>query len=153
VELFHMINPVNHTRDAASAERYVTEPYVMDGDVYAHPEHTGRGGWSWYTGSAGWMYRAGIESILGLQRHGSTFSVTPCIPSTWPGFTIDWRVGATHYHIQVDNPEHRSIGVAAISLDGKDVDAAAVPLLDDGRSHEVVVTMGERVGVRSRVAR
>ena len=80
VELFHMINPVNHTRDAASVDRYVTEPYVMDGDVYAHPEHTGRGGWSWYTGSAGWMYRAGLESILGLERHGGTFSVTPVHP-------------------------------------------------------------------------
>ncbi|AMY12396.1 Cellobiose phosphorylase [Luteitalea pratensis] len=151
-ELFHMINPLNHTRDAASVDRYVTEPYVMDGDVYAHPEHTGRGGWSWYTGSAGWMYRAGIESILGLERHGGTFSVTPCIPSTWPGFTIDWRVGSTHYHIQVNNPEHRSVGVASISLDGEDVDAAAVPLLDDGRSHEVVVTMGERDVVQTRRA-
>ena len=152
VELFHMINPVNHTRDIASVDRYVTEPYVMDGDVYAHPEHTGRGGWSWYTGSAGWMYRAGLESILGLHRHGATFSVSPCIPSVWPGFTIDWRFGSSHYHIEVENPEHRSVGVATVSLDGVDVDAAAVPLLDDGGSHSVVVTMGERVTAHTRPA-
>jgi cyclic beta-1,2-glucan synthetase len=152
VELFHMINPVNNTRDAASVERYVTEPYVMDGDVYAHPEHIGRGGWSWYTGSAGWMYRAGVESILGLQRHGDTFSVSPCIPSVWPGFSIDWRVGSSQYRIQVDNPEHRSAGVASVSLDGEETDLDAVPLIDDGQSHTVVVTMGERVDARSRLA-
>ena len=144
VELFHMVNPVNHTRDAAGVQRYVTEPYVMDGDVYAHPEHAGRGGWSWYTGSAGWMYRAGVESILGLERHGGTFSLKPCIPATWPGFTIDWRVGSSRYHIQVNNPEHRSVGVASISLDGDEVEPTAVPIVDDGRSHDVVVIMGER---------
>ncbi len=150
VELFHMINPVNHTRDLASVERYVTEPYVMDGDVYAHPEHTGRGGWSWYTGSAGWMYRAGVESILGFRRQGQTFSIAPCIPSTWPGFSIDWRVGASSYHIEVHNPEHRSMGVASATLDGVQVDPDAVPISDDGQAHAVVVTMGERRRSKSR---
>ncbi len=147
VELFHMINPVNHTRDAVGVERYVTEPYVVDGDVYAHPEHTGRGGWSWYTGSAAWMYRAGLEGILGLKRRGRTFSVTPCIPSSWPGFSIDWRVGSCRYHIEVDNTEHRSGGIASILLDGVEVDADAVPMADDGQAHTVRVTMGERVAV------
>jgi cyclic beta-1,2-glucan synthetase len=142
-----MINPVNHTRDAAGVERYVTEPYVVDGDVYAHPEHTGRGGWSWYTGSAAWMYRAGLEGILGLQRRGRTFSVAPCIPPSWPGFTIDWRVGSCRYHIEVDNPEHRSTGIASILLDGVEVNADAVPIADDGQAHTVRVTMGERVPV------
>ena len=105
-----MINPINHTRDRASAMRYVTEPYVVDGDVYAHPEHTGRGGWSWYTGSAGWMYRVAIESVLGLERRGSEFAVTPCIPSGWAGFTLEWRFGSTRYRIQVENPARRSTG-------------------------------------------
>ena len=77
VEVFHMINPINHTRDAAGAARYAAEPYVVAGDVYAHPEHMGRGGWSWYTGSAGWLYRAGLESILGLTRRGATLSIAP----------------------------------------------------------------------------
>ena len=76
----------------------------------------------------------------------------PCIPSTWPGFTIDWRLGSTHYHIEVENPEHRSVGVATVSLDGVDVDATAVPLVDDGRSHSVVVTMGDRVTAHTRLA-
>ena len=87
------------------------------------------------------MYRAGVESILGLERHGRTFSVKPCIPPTWRGYTIDWRVGSSHYHIQVNNPEHRSVGVASISLDGVVLDAGAVPIADDGQAHTVIVTM------------
>ena len=90
-ELFHMLNPVNHTRTAAEALRYKTEPYAVAGDVYARAPHAGRGGWSWYTGSAAWMYRAGLESLLGLRRRGSTFSVNPCIPSSWPEYEIVWR--------------------------------------------------------------
>ena len=88
VELFHLLNPVNHTRNPADVERYKAEPYVVAGDVYAHPAHAGRGGWTWYTGSAGWMYRAGLESILGLRRRGSTFAVAPCVPSSWPEYTL-----------------------------------------------------------------
>ena len=145
VELFHMLNPDQpHARRAPSVERYVTEPYVVDGDVYAHPQHAGRGGWSWYTGSAAWMYRAAVESILGLRATGPTFSVQPCIPAGWPGFTIDWRVGSCRYHVEVVNPEHRSTGVASVSLDGVEVDAGAVPIADDGQAHTVIVTMGER---------
>ena len=87
MELFHMLNPANHTRTPADVERYKGEPYVTAGDVYAHPAHSGRGGWTWYTGSAGWMYRAGLECILGLKRHGDTFEVDPCIPAAWPEFS------------------------------------------------------------------
>jgi cellobiose phosphorylase len=87
-EFFHMLNPVNHARTSADVARYKTEPYVMAGDVYARPPHSGRGGWSWYTGSAGWMYRAGLESILGLRRRGDTFVIDPCIPSSWPEYGI-----------------------------------------------------------------
>ena len=95
VELFHMLNPLNHTRTPAGIDRYKAEPYVVAGDVSAHIDHAGRAGWSWYTGSAGWMYRAGLESILGLERRGSSFRVDPCIPSTWPEYAIVWRFG-TH---------------------------------------------------------
>ena len=95
-ELFHMLNPINHTRTAADVERYKAEPYVIAGDVYARAPHAGRAGWSWYTGSAAWMYRAGLESMLGLRRRGETFSIDPCIPSSWPGYEIVWRVGRTH---------------------------------------------------------
>ena len=91
MELFHMLNPINHSRTAADADRYRTEPYVLAGDVYSHPAHPGRGGWSWYTGAAGWLYRTGLESLLGLRREGATFTVDPCIPASWPEYTIAWR--------------------------------------------------------------
>jgi cyclic beta-1,2-glucan synthetase len=142
VELFHMINPVNHARTRAGVERYKAEPYVVAGDVYAHPAHPGRGGWSWYTGSAGWMYRAGMESILGLRRRGEVFEIDPCIPSSWPGFSVAWRFGSARYEITVTNPEHRCRGVAEAELDGVPVDASAIPLRDDGAAHRVRVVLG-----------
>ncbi|HTT67856.1 MAG TPA: glucoamylase family protein [Gemmatimonadales bacterium] len=154
VELFHLLNPINHTRSAADVERYRAEPYVTAGDVYAHPAHIGRGGWTWYTGSAGWMYRAGLESILGLKRHGTSFELDPCIPTAWPGYSIVWRFGRTTYEISVTNPEHRCRGIAAAELDGHPVDAAAVPLVDDGATHQVRVVVGvEEQGKPSAAAR
>ena len=111
-ELFHMLNPINHTRERGDVERYRGEPYVLAGDVCAHPDHTGRAGWTWYTGSAGWMYRAGLESILGLRRHGATFEVDPCVPASWPEYAITWRVGRTTYEIAVANPDRVCRGVA-----------------------------------------
>jgi cyclic beta-1,2-glucan synthetase len=143
VELFHMLNPVNHTRTPADVERYKTEPYVVAGDVYAHPAHAGRGGWTWYTGSAGWMYRAGLESILGLRRRGAAFAVDPCIPSSWPGYSISWRFGSTLYEITVSNPGRRCRGVATAEMDGAPVDPAAIPLADDGGTHAVRVVLGD----------
>jgi cyclic beta-1,2-glucan synthetase len=144
MELFHLLNPINHTRTATGVERYKTEPYAMAGDVYAHPAHAGRGGWTWYTGSAGWMYRAGLESILGLRRHGATFALDPCIPAAWPEYAITWRFGSTTYEISVANPEHRCRGVTAAQLDGILVDPAAIPLVDDGARHRLRVALGER---------
>jgi cyclic beta-1,2-glucan synthetase len=142
VELFHLLNPINHTRSAADVERYKAEPYVTAGDVYAHPAHAGRGGWTWYTGSAGWMYRAGLESILGLRRHGPSFELDPCIPSAWPEYSVVWRHGASTYEIAVANPEHRCRGIAEADLDGQPVDPAAIPLVDDGATHRVRAVLG-----------
>jgi cyclic beta-1,2-glucan synthetase len=144
-EFFHMLNPVNHGRTAADVSRYKTEPYVMAGDVYATPPHAGRGGWSWYTGSAGWMYRAGIESILGLRRRGESFVVDPCIPSSWPDYRIIWRFGASRYEITVSNPTRRCRGVTTATLDGAPVSAGAIPLIDDGRTHDVQIVLGDPV--------
>jgi cyclic beta-1,2-glucan synthetase len=141
-ELFHMLNPINHTRTGADVERYKAEPYVVAGDVYARAPHAGRGGWSWYTGSAAWMYRAGLESILGLRRRGDTFVVDPCIPSSWPEYEIAWRVRSARYVITVSNPERQCRGVLEASLDGVAVDAGAVPLVDDGRTHHLRVVLG-----------
>jgi cyclic beta-1,2-glucan synthetase len=142
VEVFHMLNPFNRTRSAADVERYRAEPYVVAGDLYAHPAHAGRGGWTWYTGSAGWMYRAAIESILGLRRRGSTFEMDPCIPSSWSDYAIVWRFGRTRYEIAVSNPERRCRGIAETELDGSPVDSRAIPLVDDGGTHQVRVVLG-----------
>ncbi len=142
VELFHMLNPINHARSSQEVERYKVEPYVVAADVYAHPLHMGRGGWTWYTGSAGWLYRLGLESILGLTRHGSTFALDPCIPASWPGYSITWRFGRTQYEISVVNTGRHSRGIAEVTLDGSAVDPSAIPLADDGRLHEVRAVMG-----------
>jgi cyclic beta-1,2-glucan synthetase len=143
VELFHMLNPVNYSRTGRDVERYKAEPYVVAGDVCAHPAHAGRGGWSWYTGSAGWMYRAGLESILGLRRRGSSFEMDPSIPSSWPEYGIVWRYGRTRYEIAVVNPERRCRGVAEAELDGAPVDPEAIPLVDDGGTHRVRLVLGD----------
>jgi cyclic beta-1,2-glucan synthetase len=143
VELFHMLNPANHTRTAADVERYRGEPYVLAGDVLAHPSHAGRAGWTWYTGSAGWLYRTGLETILGLSRRGATFAVDPCIPATWPAYSIAWRFGASRYSIDVLNANGRSRGVASAVLDGARVDPGAIPLSDDGSRHHLEITLGD----------
>jgi cyclic beta-1,2-glucan synthetase len=137
VELFHMLNPVNHARTAAGVGRYMAEPYVVAGDILTDPAHAGRAGWTWYTGSAGLMYRAGLESILGLRRRGPTFEMDPCIPSSWLEYTIIWRFGRTRYEIAVSNPGRRCRGIAEAELDGSPVDARSIPLADDGGTHQV----------------
>jgi cyclic beta-1,2-glucan synthetase len=143
VELFHMLNPINHTRTPAGIAKYRTEPYVLDGDVYARPPHAGRGGWSWYTGSAGWLYRAGIESILGLRGRGDHFAIDPCVPSSWTEYSITWRRGQATYQITVTNPDKVWRGVVRAELDGVPVDHLAIPLSDQG-THIVTVKMEAR---------
>ena len=142
MELFHMLNPINHTRTPEGVDRYQAEPYVVAADVYSHPMHVGRAGWTWYTGSAGWMYQTAIEGIVGFRRQGATFTVNPCIPPMWPALTMEWRIGRTRYRIEVANPEHRSVGVASATLDGVSVDVNAIPLTEDGQLHEVKVVLG-----------
>jgi cyclic beta-1,2-glucan synthetase len=151
-ELFHMLNPINHTRTAAEVARYKAEPYVIAGDVYARSPHAGRGGWSWYTGSAAWMYRAGIESMLGLRRRGDTFSIDPCIPSSWPQYEISWRVGQTRYVISVSNPERQCRGVREVWLDDVPVDGAAIPIVADGATHHVRIVVGRASEFRKALA-
>ncbi len=141
MELFHMLNPINHARSTEAVERYRVEPYAVAADIYAHPMHVGRGGWTWYTGSSGWMYQAAIEGLLGLRRQGATFSMQPCIPGVWPRYTIEWRVGHTRYHITVTNPDHRCHGVRSAELDGAAVDPRAIPLREDGKTHTVSVVL------------
>jgi len=145
VEIFHMLNPINRTRSATGVQRYAVEPYVVAADVYAHPAHLGRGGWTWYTGSAGWMYRVAVESILGLRRHGKTFAIAPCIPAVWPGFRLQWTFGTSRFDIAVENPGHCCRGVSQVEVDGMMVDPEMIPLVDDGRVRRVTVVMGSSV--------
>jgi cyclic beta-1,2-glucan synthetase len=142
MELFHLLNPINHGRTAEDVERYKVEPYVVAADVYAHPMHVGRGGWTWYTGSAGWMYQAAVEALLGLRRVGATVRLHPCIPTVWPEYSVRWTIGRTRYRFVVSNPDHFSHGVSRVTLDGADVDADAIPIADDGRDHQVHAVIG-----------
>jgi cellobiose phosphorylase len=145
--LFEMLNPMNHALTPEETARYMVEPYVIAADVYSHPQHAGRGGWTWYTGSASWLYRLGIEYILGLKLHGDHFTIEPCIPSHWPGYSMVYRRGETSYRISVENGSGASRGVQAIELDGSPLPDLKVRLVDDGQMHEVRVTMelGARV--------
>ena len=144
VELFSMLNPINHADTRAGVHRYKVEPYVMAADVYAEPSHVGRGGWTWYTGSAGWMYQAGVESILGFRLRGTTLVLEPCIPRAWPGYEIDFRYHSARYEIVVENPLGVSRGVASAELDGRMLTdrGATIPLVDDGATHRVRVVLG-----------
>jgi cyclic beta-1,2-glucan synthetase len=143
-ELFSMLNPINHARTSQAVERYKVEPYVVSADIYAMPPHIGRGGWTWYTGSAGLMYRAGLESILGFRLQGATLCLDPCIPATWPGFKVTFRYHGSIYDINVENPQHVNHGVTRIELDGIAMtdDTRCLPLVKDGQTHRVTVTLG-----------
>ena len=144
-ELFRMLNPINRSNTRAGVQRYKVEPYVAVGDVYSQPPHVGRGGWTWYTGSAGWLHRAGLEWILGFRLRGKTLSIDPCIPQEWPSYTIRFRYHSTVYRIAVENPQHVSRGVALIELDGKSLPLSSnIPLADDGLEHQVRVVLGKR---------
>ncbi|MEP7342549.1 MAG: glucoamylase family protein [Acidobacteriota bacterium] len=140
-ELFTLLNPINHSSTRAGLHRYRVEPYVAAGDVYAVPPHTGRGGWSWYTGSAAWMYRAGLESILGFQLRGDRLLIDPCIPRSWREFEINYQRGATRYHIKVENPHGVCRGVASVEIDGELQPAAEIVLSGDGQLHNVRVVL------------
>jgi cyclic beta-1,2-glucan synthetase len=142
--LFNLVNPIHHASRRASAHRYKVEPYAVAADVYSTPAHIGRGGWTWYTGAAGWLYRAGLESILGFNKRGAALSIDPCIPRDWRGFEIDYRHGSTLYRVKVENPNGVCRGVASVSLDGTPLPAEElVPLQDDGGEHQIEVVLGD----------
>jgi cyclic beta-1,2-glucan synthetase len=143
-ELFSLLNPINHASTTAGIHRYKVEPYVVCADVYSAPSHVGRGGWTWYSGSAGWMYRTAVEGILGIKVCGTTLVVDPCIPRAWPGFEFTYKHGTSRYRITVKNPRGVTRGIAQASLDGKDLAGArdGIQLMDDGRYHYGEITLG-----------
>jgi cyclic beta-1,2-glucan synthetase len=151
--LLDLLNPIRHGDTPEAVARYVVEPYVVAADVYAGSGHEGRGGWTWYTGSAGWMYRIVLENMLGLTRRGPVLNIQPCIPRDWPGFEVDYRFGAALYHLRVSNPHRICSGVQSIDLDGSALDGTGVPLTDDGQEHELRVIMGSPEAARRALAR
>ena len=116
-------------------------------DVYAHPAHVGRAGWTWYTGSAGWMYQAAIEGLLGLRRRGATFSVNPSIPAMWPGYSLQWVIDGTRFNINVANPESQCRGVVSATMDGGAVDPNAIPLKHDKGLHQIEIALASEARV------
>ncbi len=142
-ELFRMLNPINRTTSRANVQRYKVEPYVVAGDVYGEPPHVGRGGWTWYTGSAGWLYRAGMEWILGFRVRGTILSIDPCIPRNWPGYSISFRYHSAIYKVRVENPSSVTRGVALTQLDGKLLAGpASIQLADDRAEHQILIVLG-----------
>jgi cyclic beta-1,2-glucan synthetase len=137
--LWQMINPLSHTGDATGVETYKVEPYVVAADVYTAEGHIGRGGWTWYTGSASWMYRVALEAILGFRKVGDRLHIDPSVPSDWPGFTIQYRYGASQYAIDVRITHGAPREVTRITADGGTVGVDGIPLVDDGQPHTVIV--------------
>jgi cyclic beta-1,2-glucan synthetase len=143
-ELLSLLNPVNRTATRADVHRYKVEPYVVAADVYSVAPHIGRGGWTWYTGAAGWMYRAGLESILGVRVRGTTLQLAPCLPPSWPRAEITLRHQSSCYQIAIENPQGVSRGIVRMELDGAmlPVGQDCIELVDDGVTHSVRVVLG-----------
>jgi cyclic beta-1,2-glucan synthetase len=145
-ELFSILNPINRTSTRAGVHRYKVEPYVVAADVYAERPHIGRGGWTWYTGSAGWMYRAGIEWLLGFRLRGATLHLDPCIPRAWRQYEIEFQYHASRYVITVENPRGVTRGIATMEVDGRPVESVGgtLRLSEDGATRHVRVVLGPR---------
>ncbi|MGB8212135.1 MAG: glucoamylase family protein [Anaerolineales bacterium] len=140
--LFRVLNPIAHADTPEKMRHYMVEPYGIAADIYSQPPMSGIGGWTGYTGSAGWMYRLGIEAILGLSRVGNALSINPCIPHGWPGFRVGYRFEGTHYKISVENPLGVNQGVRQILLDGIPLPLNLIPLMENSQPHEIRVVMG-----------
>lgn len=140
-ELFQTLNPIHHSRTEHEVHRYKVEPYVMAADVYASHPHVGRGGWTWYTGAAGWMYQAGLEGILGFTRHGDQLVLKPCIPSRWTGYRLVYHYHETRYEIIVENPHGKMTGFEQITLDDALLPEPTVSLKDDQQPHTIHLIM------------
>jgi cyclic beta-1,2-glucan synthetase len=141
MELFKLINPIYHADTPEKINRYRVEPYVVAADVYSVAPYIGRGGWTWYTGSASWMYRLGTEMILGLQRTGDRLHINPCVPNDWPEYQINYRFGKSLYHILVKNQENQTRDENQITMDGKELTEGFIPLSEDGKTHEILITI------------
>jgi len=144
-ELYHMINPINHTRTPIECNTYKVEPYVMAADVYAANPHVGRGGWTWYTGTCGWMYRVGLESILGFKKEMDKLIIDPCIPKEWTQYEIEYKYNKAVYKIKVINPEGVNRSVKKMLIDGEEIKEKYIPLIDENKEYNVEVILGKEI--------
>jgi cyclic beta-1,2-glucan synthetase len=135
-----MLNPITNSDTPKAVDIYKVEPYVVAADVYTAKGHLGRGGWTWYTGSASWMYRTAVEAILGFQQRGELLYIEPCIPARWKEFTLEYRFRSSTYVIKVENPDGLQRGRTDLMVDGRSVENA-VSLVDDGKTHNVTASM------------
>jgi cyclic beta-1,2-glucan synthetase len=138
-----VLNPIEQARSGEAAGRYSVEPYVATADVYDLQGSVGRGGWSWYTGSAAWMYRAWVEEALGLKVRGDSLTLDPVIPGWWSDFRMEYRHGEALYKIRVENPENRERGIAWIEMDGLRQEGGLVALERGPGAHEILARMGD----------
>jgi len=143
-EIFSMLNPILHSSSEAEALKYKIEPYVLAGDVYAGA-HEGRGGWSWYTGSSSWYYRAGLEYLLGFSLRGNQLKITPRIPNSWKSYEISYQFKQTKYLIEVQNPEALSTGNVLVQIDGSSQQGPELLLVDDGETHKVTMILTSKL--------
>ncbi|MEN3930603.1 glucoamylase family protein [Microvirga sp. W0021] len=145
--LFSLLNPINHAKNDEEVARYKVEPYVVAADVYSEAPHIGRGGWTWYTGSAGWMYRAGVESIIGLKQQDGHLTIEPCIPTYWPSFSCRVHIADTTYEIEVSNDASVNKGISKALLNGKVQKiekSGRLILLLDGKAHKLEISLGKK---------
>jgi len=149
VEILRLLNPVEHARDVPDVWRYTVEPYVVSADVYSLPGRVGQGGWSWYTGSAAWMYRVWTEEILGLKKRGDILQIDPVIPQHWDRVEIQYRFGSSIYVIEIQNPDHLQSGVTWMEVDGLRLETNTLPLDPQPVKHMVTVRMGQQAAQSS----
>jgi cellobiose phosphorylase len=145
-ELFALLNPIHHGGTARQIETYKVEPYVIAADVYAAAPHVGRGGWTWYTGSAGWMYRLLMETLLGVNLEGDSLRLAPRMPAAWTTFKVHYRYRQTVYHITITRAAGASTGETHLALDGLGISGTTIPLRDDRREHTVEMYVQEKTG-------
>jgi len=143
VKMLRLLNPIEQARDSGAVWRYGVEPYVVTADVYHLAGRVGQGGWSWYTGSAAWMYRVWVEEVLGLKLRGDHMHLDPVIPGGWQGFHLRYRHGEAIYEIQVENPDGCERGVLWVEMDGQRIPHALVPLERGLVKHRILVHMGK----------
>ena len=140
-EYFTMINPIEHTRTKTTVNKYKVEPYVIPGDVYGIGKLAGMGGWTWYTGSSAWYFKAGIEYILGLKIEKQELNIEPNIPSNWKEYSIRYKFGKTIYSIKVKNPNGKTNGVSKFLLNGNQIEEKKIKIIDDGKINEIEIEM------------